>query len=90
MDCEEGMTVIDEVLAERRRQDEQWGGRHHDDDHIWADWWTFIQRQRRLMGVRGSARERFIKIAALAIAAVESHDRLMALSARLRGDIHAR
>ncbi len=70
------VTVLMEVLAERARQDKLWGGPDHDDGHPFGDWLDFIQLQLSgLFGGDGSARGRLIKIAALAIAAVESMDR---------------
>ena len=69
-------SIISEVLAERRRQDEQWGGPAHDDLHDAGDWGAYIRHQlKRLVGVNYAesfARERFIKIAALGMAAAES------------------
>jgi hypothetical protein len=80
--------IFMEVLAERQAQDAQWGGPAHDDEHSGWDWNRYIQYQLRcaesiLHGVpgpkpEGTWRGRMIKIAALAIAAVESRDRVMA------------
>jgi hypothetical protein len=68
--------VIADVIAERKRQDEQWGGPAHDDLHDAGDWGAYIRHQlKRLVGVNYAesfARERFIKIAALGMAAAES------------------
>lgn len=76
--------VLDEVLgmvrAERARQDQQWGGADHDDVHVVADWFEFIQKQmaRPWAGPwddgedRALARERLVKVAAIAIAAIQS------------------
>lgn len=81
--------VFAEIAAERVRQDEQWGGPEHDDTHGPADWMHFIDKQ-TVAGVfdvelgeekPGSYRRRLVKIAALAVAAIESHDRVMARSA---------
>lgn len=63
-----------EVQAERARQDEQWGGPSHDDQHDPVDWDGFIEYQ-AYWGREQDPRRRFVKIAALAIAAIESIDR---------------
>jgi len=69
--------IIEEIRVERAAQDAQWGGPEHDDEHSMEEFGGFILRQLNLCnGGRGhDVRERFIKIAALAMAAVESHDR---------------
>lgn len=80
--------ILDEVKDERARQDEQWGGPGHDDTHVPAEWFGFIQdqddhftsaslstRSHDEAFITATARERLIKIAALAVAAVESIDR---------------
>jgi hypothetical protein len=77
-----------EIEAERARQDAQWGGPAHDDEHSLWDWFGYIKRQVTLAGfgaewahLRGKSitssmqRERLIKIAGLAVAAIESLDR---------------
>ncbi|KXS55031.1 MAG: hypothetical protein AWU57_627 [Marinobacter sp. T13-3] len=73
--------VLAAIAAERRRQDDKWGGAAHDDelspDH-------FVQRVQdyagwaRVMAGMNSPhkyRRRMIQVAAIATAAVESHDR---------------
>jgi len=71
--------VIAEVIQERKNQDRQWGGPAHDDAHAEYDWVCYIDRQAGLIHSErdsaSSVRSRFIKIAALAVAAVESIDR---------------
>ena len=80
--------ILDDILHERTRQDEQWGGSGHDDQHDPRDWLDYMSHQAHQMfdfdGEPGNPplmrpipdiRERFIKIAALAVAAVESMDR---------------
>lgn len=81
------MTVFDEVKAERERQDAQWGGAEHDDEHGFQDWASFRQRfEERMNKVARKSpfdadewfrvtRDSLIKVAALAIAQVESLDR---------------
>ncbi len=70
--------VFDLIRDERARQDAQWGGPEHDDTHTAFDWMTYIQKQLDKYG-RAQAfeleRDAFVKIAALAVAAIESLDR---------------
>ena len=68
------LRLFAEIAKERRLQDEQWGGPMHDDQHPWADWLGFIQKQVK-SATSPDFRERMVKVAALAIAAIESHDR---------------
>ena len=68
--------IMFEVVSERAAQDAQWGGAHHDDEHTFGDFTTYISKQvNRINEIPTDRRERFIKIAALAVAAVESIDR---------------
>ena len=70
------MNVYDEIKAEREHQDEKWGGPEHDDKHFRADWGEFIlMRAEDLSFERGDYRRLLIETAALAVAAIESHDR---------------
>lgn len=71
--------IIKEIKAERAAQDSQWGGPEHDDEHSTEDFMRFIRLQEAKCeyGRGHDVRERFIKIAALAVAAVESMDRTM-------------
>jgi len=78
-----------EIEEERARQDRQWGGPGHDDEHDWDEWLDYIAKQMRRLDVDERRtlrrleppdappdyRDRLVKIAALAVAAVESHDR---------------
>ncbi len=71
-------SAIIDVLAEREHQDAQWGGEAHDDTHLKDDWLHFIRKQLDHafhVGTPG-VRDRLVKIAALAVAAIESHDRV--------------
>jgi hypothetical protein len=70
--------AVADVLAERARQDAQWGGPAHDNEHTWGEWCQYIEHQVRKMAkeTNDSERPRFVKIAALAVAAIESIDRL--------------
>lgn len=77
--------IADQIWAERMAQDEQWGGEQHDDEHNMDDWLRFIRYQ-EAMAVQASIRadqhefrDRMIKVAALALAALESIDRQAAL-----------
>ena len=69
-----------EIEAERRMQDARWGGPEHDDEHTPLEWANFVER--KLTAIRLAhiypheiTRETWVKIAALAVAALESHDR---------------
>ncbi len=68
------MDIFEEIKAERKRQDAQWGGADHDDSHSFDDWLRYIQRQSERFR-SDHKRARFVKIAALAVAALESIDR---------------
>jgi len=71
--------ILQEVISERQRQDEQWGGIEHDDKHGPDDWVSFICYQANKISPYNSFtdnRERFVKVAALAVAAIERMDRL--------------
>lgn len=73
--------LFGEISRERARQDEEWGGPEHDDGHEPLDWARFIRKQCRIIenppegGIVGGYESRMIKIAALALAAIESHRR---------------
>lgn len=68
--------VAAEIAMERALQDHQWGGPEHDDQHTPHDWAQYIHNQLSMMFHReGEERDRFIKVAALATAAVQSIDR---------------
>jgi hypothetical protein len=76
---EESVSVYDEIRAERDRQDAKWGGPEADDRNRPNDWVAY------LAGHIGRAwawpmdlavyRRQLIRVAALAVAAVESLDR---------------
>lgn len=71
-----------DVTLERLAQDRQWGGATVDDSRSFDDWMRFIRYQiSQAIGhhaIRATTRGRLVKIAALAIAAIESIDRRMA------------
>lgn len=70
--------IFAEITTERQMKDFQWGGPKHDDTHDPPDWQLFISKQLNQAddyhGVR-NYRDRLVKIAALAIAAIQSFDR---------------
>lgn len=78
--------VLTEIDDERKRQDEQWGGPAQDDQREPMDFFGFVGDQCEKVGrallARGKAyqaspdfRQRFVKVAALCVAALESIDR---------------
>jgi hypothetical protein len=82
---DEDVSVLSEIQAERKRQDEKWGGAGHDDEHDAQDWLDFIaERRTELMRYLTQDDDRafnrlyrryMVEIAALSVAAIESHDR---------------
>ena len=71
--------ILDEIRDERKRQDEQWGGPNHDDKHHPGQWLEYIKKfWDKANNPRDNFRHRMIQVAALAVAAVESHDRKVA------------
>lgn len=67
---------FNEIQAERFRQDQQWGGPEHDDAHDKFDWFNYIVHQMNSTdGNFENNINRFVKIAALAVAAAESIER---------------
>lgn len=69
-----------DVQAERHRQDMKWGGPEHDDTHSIYDWGNYICQRSfplyQLPASEYSPRRLLVEIAALALAAIESLDRL--------------
>jgi len=74
--------ICQDVMVERQRQDGKWGGPEHDDQWSPLDWHEMIAdynawaRRMWTMGSLEKARRRLVQVAALAIAAVESIDRV--------------
>jgi hypothetical protein len=67
--------ILEEIHVERRAQDKQWGGANHDADNSLSDWRSYILKQLRLVETNATPQEyrpRLVKIAALAIAALEA------------------
>lgn len=75
-------TIIAKVLNERIAQDQQWGGPDHDDTHTPTDWVAILSRHVGLSAMDAGQidpaiwRRQMIRVAAVAIAALESFDRL--------------
>ena len=75
--------IFKEIDEERARQDGQWGGKGYDDKHDVRDWVAYVLNfLARTVAKEANwgfnlkrAREAFVKVAALAIAAIESIDR---------------
>lgn len=76
--------ILVKINAERLKQDAQWGGSIHDDSHGAFEWCEFVRKQIHLAGSCqfGSVEPdaiafegRMVKVAALAVAAIESSRR---------------
>ncbi len=65
--------VFDEIVRERMAQDEKWGGSDHDIEHSQWDWRHFI-RTHGERAVDLDFRKQMIRVAALAVAAIQAHD----------------
>ena len=70
------------ILHERQKQDRKWGGPEHDDTHVPVHWNRIIQHYSELaIGAifvdenPADYRRHLIQVAALAVAAIQSHDR---------------
>ncbi len=78
IDNEDGkIPVFSDILRRRIYQDEKWGGPEHDDSETQENWQSYITEYANATGraEQYDFRKRMIDVAALAIAAVESHDR---------------
>lgn len=67
--------IFNLIINERAAQDAQWGGRDHDRQHDRLDWGEFITRQLQKidhMSETDAYRSRMVKVAALAVAAIEA------------------
>lgn len=75
-------TIYTEIDGERDYQDKKWGGSTFDDTQTKQQWEEYIMQY--AVGERGPAsfRARMIKVAALAVAAIESHERLASSHAK--------
>lgn len=78
--------ILNAIVKHRAEQDIEHGGPAHDDTHSRRDWADFLQNQVSKTHASHPAtsvknyRERLIKIAALAVAALESEERLRGAS----------
>ena len=70
-------SALSSIVRERAAQDDQWGGPAHDDAHCPQDFMGYIQRQiaKAEVGRMEDMRGRMVKIAAIAVASIESMDR---------------
>jgi hypothetical protein len=66
--------IFEEIRQERERQDAKWGGPAHDDEHGPSAWKDILLDQ--MFNTEATHRDRLIRIAAVAIAAIESDDRI--------------
>lgn len=71
--------IFEEIDAERRAQDKKWGGAEHDDRHGSYDWIAYVTRHTGLAVCRpwdpSVFRKQMLRVAALAVAAIEWVDR---------------
>lgn len=73
--------LFDAIHAERERQDRKWGGPRHDDEHSKRDWIAFIVEQAADASKAVWPEEyetAMVKVAAVAVAAIESNARRVA------------
>lgn len=72
-------TVYDHILMERNRQDKKWGGPQHDAQHSDNDWVAYIMKHAgkavKWPFNQKNFRRQMIRVAALAVAAIEVIDR---------------
>lgn len=70
--------LLREVVQERVRQDAKWGGPRHDDSHSTVTWASIIDRLSKegMAGDWTTWRRSMVQIAAVALAALESQDRV--------------
>lgn len=77
-------TVLTHVANERPRQDRKWGGPAHDDRHTPEQWGDLIVRlldeaeEAHAADRPSRYRHHLVEVAASAVAAIQSHDRLQA------------
>jgi hypothetical protein len=70
------VSIMGDISMERALQDHQWGGQPTDDTRAPADWAQYIHNQlSKMFQEEGGERDRFVKVAALAVAAIQSIDR---------------
>lgn len=83
----ERMALFGEIHVERQRQDAKYGGTEHDDTHVMNDWIALATRYAGEAAPRPACnkspkpydfdyfRKAMVRVAAIAVAAVEWHDR---------------
>jgi hypothetical protein len=71
--------ILDQIKKERQQQDDKWGGPLHDDEHTNFDWIAYITKHlgRAVMWPFEADifRNQMIRVAALAVAAIQWVDR---------------
>lgn len=75
------ISIMREVALERDRQDSEWGGPGHDDQHTYAEWHDYIHRHLERAAATDNPvtwRYQIVRVIALGIAAIQSHDRIVA------------
>lgn len=74
--------IYGDIAVERVAQDHQWGGPKHDDKHEAWHWLEYMNKQAKLYDIAYRhddwivARSALVKLAALAVAAIEQIDRV--------------
>ena len=83
--------ILEEIRRERDRQDEKYGGPDHDDSHYPGDWCLILSKYLGRAAAEtidaepdAAFRDNMIKIAAVAIAATQSLDRVQGLASSQR------
>lgn len=81
---EEEARVYEDVRVERWAQDRKWGGPCHDDEHDPGDWQSYIKQHLQEADINPRSckannptlyRRQMVRVAALAVAAIQSFDR---------------
>jgi hypothetical protein len=69
--------ILDDIAAERAEQDAKYGGPTHDDGHDPIDWCLYIieHATKPFKPEAKGYRKQLVRVAALAIAAIQAHDR---------------
>lgn len=77
MTTEHRAAIFHDIDTERAVQDAKWGGPEHDDKHVIGDWVGYIRdhAERAQFGRMSESRRQMVRVAALAVAAIESIDR---------------
>lgn len=88
------MGIYDEIIAERSRQDEKWGGPQQGDARKGPTAWcadieayALTAKQQARRGQPEEYRRRMLQVAALAVAACESFDRLSGVESKVRAHV---